>query len=88
MNLTFREVPDGRPGDGRPPLTPLRPIANRCQAGNCPTVYVTGSGSNPGTVVVQGYVVSAEQAGLDVPDGEMLVEIPFDLLTEAARQLS
>jgi hypothetical protein len=47
-------------------------------------VYASGSG----TLVVQGYAVSAERAGIDVPDGEILVEIPFDLLTEAVRRLS
>jgi hypothetical protein len=39
-------------------------------------------------LLVQGYALSAERAGLDVPDGEMLVEVPFDLLAEAVRNLS
>jgi hypothetical protein len=47
-------------------------------------VYV----SQAGAVVVQGYSVSARDAGIDVPDGETLVEIPFDLLAEAVRNIS
>jgi hypothetical protein len=39
-------------------------------------------------VVVQGYTVSGKRAGIDVPDGETLVEIPIELLTEAVRRLS
>jgi hypothetical protein len=38
--------------------------------------------------VVQGYTVSAERAGINLPDGEMLVEIPLDLLAEALQNLS
>jgi hypothetical protein len=47
-------------------------------------VYV----SDVGTLVVQGYAVPAERVGLAVPDGEARIEIPFDLLTEAVRNLS
>jgi hypothetical protein len=64
-------------------MTPLRPIANVCASSSCPTVYETGSGS----LVVQGYVVTAEQAGVDLPAGESLVEIPAELLAEALRNL-
>lgn len=70
-----------------PTLGPLRSVANKCNAGQCPTVYVSGSGDSA-TLVVQGFAVPAERAGITVPDGEMLVEIPLDLLTEAARNLS
>jgi hypothetical protein len=70
------------PGDTQP--IALRAVANKCAAGSCPTVYESGAG----TLVVQGYVVSAERAGIDVPSGEMLVEIPFDLLAEAMQKLS
>jgi hypothetical protein len=59
-------------------VTKLTVVAKSCSAGACPTIYRTGSGS----VVVQGYVVSAPQAGVDVPEGEALVEIPAELLTE------
>ncbi|WP_255657534.1 hypothetical protein [Actinoplanes sp. L3-i22] len=62
----------------------LTVVANSCTSGACPTIYRTGSGS----LVVQGYVVPARQAGVDVPDGEMLVEIPAELLAEALRNLS
>jgi hypothetical protein len=65
-------------------LTPLRPIANLCATTSCPTVYQSGNG----TLVVQGYVVTAEQAGLDLPAGESLVQIPTELLAEALRNLS
>ena len=61
----------------------LRPIANVCTSGSCPTVYENGTGS----LVVQGFVISAEQAGVAVPSGEALVEIPAALLAEALRNL-
>ena len=80
VNRTFQDEPDGASVS----LAPLRAVANRCATANCPTVYVSGSGS----LVVQGYAVSAERAGIDLPDGEMLVEIPIDLLTEAVQNLS
>jgi hypothetical protein len=65
-------------------LGPLQAVANVCTSGACPTVYMSASGR----LVVQGYAVSAEHAGVELPDGEMLVEIPLALLTEAARNLS
>jgi hypothetical protein len=71
------------PEIAQPPV-PLRAVANMCSAGSCPTVYETGSG----TLVVQGFAVTAESAGIDVPEGEMLVEIPVGLLAEAVRNLS
>ncbi|MEU4425864.1 hypothetical protein AB0F81_35035 [Actinoplanes sp. NPDC024001] len=64
----------------------LRPIANLCTAGSCPTVYEIDVDS--GRVVVQGYRMTAAQAGIDVPDGEALVEVPLDLLKEALRKVS
>ncbi|MEU8817894.1 hypothetical protein [Actinoplanes sp. NPDC048796] len=72
--------------DGAQPASraPLRAVANKCSSGSCPTVYASESG----TVVVQGFSVSAEQAGIDVPAGERLVEIPRELLVEAVRNLS
>jgi formylmethanofuran dehydrogenase subunit C len=60
-----------------------RVIANSCNSGACPTVYTDG-----GRVIVQGFATPAERVGIDVPEGEMLVEIPYDLLTEAFRNLS
>jgi hypothetical protein len=52
-------------------------VASLCGNGSCPTVYQT----DRGTLVVQGYTVTPQNAGLDVPNGEQLVEIPADLLT-------
>ena len=58
--------------------------ATRCGTSSCPTVYE----GTPGNIVVQGYIVSAASAGVEVPEGEMLVEIPSHLLTEALSKLS
>ena len=55
-----------------------------CSGGACPTVYM----SDRGTVVVQGYEIASADAELGVPAGERLVEIPADLLREAARLLT
>jgi len=77
--LVFNNEPQG---DARDTMS-LTAIASSCTTGTCPTVYQ----SDKGTVVVQGYDVSPESAGLDVPLGERLVEIPADLLREAALAL-
>ncbi|MDQ3708059.1 MAG: hypothetical protein M3387_01915 [Actinomycetota bacterium] len=54
-------------------------VSGGCSGGSCPTVYAT----DRGTYVVQGYTVgSGEDAGLDVPSGEALVEVPAGLLDE------
>jgi hypothetical protein len=50
--------------------------------GDSPIVYET----DRGTLVVQGHTVDPRQAGLTVPDGEKLVEIPAELLAELARR--
>ena len=63
---------------------PLELVNTLCGSTSCPTIYR----SNQGTLVVQGYTVSAANVGLDLPDGERLVEIPAELLAEAARLLS
>lgn len=47
-----------------------------CGNGPCPAVFETENG----TIVVQGFVVSAEQAGVSFPPGEAAVEIPRDVL--------
>lgn len=83
MIETFPAASDATPGR-KQQLAPLRPVANKCASGSCPTVYAS---ADPGSLVVQGFAVSAEQAGIDVPDGEMLVEIPVALLAEAFRNL-
>ena len=63
-----------------PPVTPgavPQPLTTLCGNGSCPTVYRT----DRGTVLVQG----PASAGVAVGDGELLVEIPRELLLEAAR---
>jgi hypothetical protein len=57
----------------------LESIAFSCTSGTCPTVYRT----DRGTLVVQGYAVDPAQAGVQIPEGERLVEIPIDLLLSA-----
>ena len=63
----------------------LRLIAdNGCSGGTCPTAYLT----DQGTAVIQGYVVDdpAALAQLGLPAGETAVEVPVELLVEAARK--
>jgi len=60
----------------------LKHLATFCGAGTCPTLYET----DRGTYVVQGYVVGSD-VGIDVPEGESLVEIPAELIAEAVRKL-
>jgi hypothetical protein len=54
-------------------------VITLCGGGSCPTVYRT----DRDTVLVQG----AAAGGVAVPDGELLVEIPRELLLEAARRI-
>jgi hypothetical protein len=61
-----------------------RLIVSACGTGTCPTIYRT----DRGTVLVQGYPVTAAQAGVDLPPGELLVEIPADLLLAAGGQVT
>jgi hypothetical protein len=61
-----------------PPLVTLSVVASWCGAGDCPTVYRT----DRGTLVVQGYTFNPETAGVAVPDGERMVEIPAELLAQ------
>lgn len=63
----------------------LRPVANLCTAGSCPTVYLDAAN---GSVVVQGFDVSPSAEGVEVPAGESLVRVPVALLREAMRNLS
>lgn len=49
-----------------------------CKDGDCPAVYRT----DRGTIAVQG-----DQISRPTPDGEAIVEIPVELLREAARAL-
>lgn len=62
----------------------LRSLFALCASGSCPTVYDSGRG----TIVIQGYTVSADHAGVALPAGEQLVEIPVELLRNAARGLT
>ena len=48
-----------------------------CSGGKCPTIY----GTDRGTIVVQGYIVT-EPTDAQLGDGEALVEIPADLLKD------
>ena len=64
--------------EAAPQLTLIKKL---CAGGSCPTVYQT----DRGTFVVQGYTVTAETAGLDLPAGEQLVEIPAELLAQALK---
>jgi hypothetical protein len=50
-----------------------------CGNGTCPSLYRTSQDS----FVVQGYAVSAQEVGIDLPDGELLVEIPAELIRKA-----
>jgi len=65
-----------------PPATPEpgpRVVISLCGHGTCPTVYLT----DRGTVLVQGVAAT----GVAVPEGEQLVEVPREVLLEAARRL-
>jgi hypothetical protein len=74
----MRHVESVKPDEKVPlELTLLKTV---CGNGTCPTVYQT----NRGTFIVQGYVVPG-QTGVQVPDGELLVEIPAELFQAAAR---
>ncbi|MBM2623261.1 hypothetical protein JIG36_47970 [Actinoplanes sp. LDG1-06] len=58
-------------------------LTSLCGSGTCPTVYRTAGQS----VVVQGHALTGEQAGVEVPDGEHLVEIPVEVLLAAADKI-
>ncbi|HET8657656.1 MAG TPA: hypothetical protein VFM55_01505 [Micromonosporaceae bacterium] len=55
-----------------------------CGAGECPTVYRT----DRGTLVVQGYTFQPAHAGIDLPPGEQMVEVPFELLADCVQAVS
>jgi hypothetical protein len=58
-------------------------LAASCTQGTCPTVYRT----DRGTLIVQGYDVEPDSAGVSIPAGERLVEIPIDLLRSAVEHI-
>lgn len=62
----------------------LEILTSYCESATCPTIYRT----DRGTLVVQGYALSAQRAGVEVPDGESLVEIPAELLAAAVQAAS
>jgi hypothetical protein len=76
--VTNQPLTDVQSATDSPQLTLVSKV---CGGGSCPTVYKT----DRDTFVVQGYVVAPEAAGVDVPSGEQLVEIPMALLAEAYR---
>ena len=51
---------------------------DECKSGDCPKIFLT----DRGTVEVQGYKV--RDHGLNLPEGEDLVEIPLSVLLKAA----
>jgi hypothetical protein len=57
-------------------------ISGDCNAGDCPTGYV----SNRNTVVFQGPVVASAQ-GLRLGVDEQAVELPVEIVKETARAL-
>ncbi len=59
-------------------LEPIAGPGGDCASGDCPTVYRT----DRGTLAVQGYVIANR-----APEGEAVVEIPIELLRDAARAL-
>ncbi|MCY1142039.1 hypothetical protein OWR29_28940 [Actinoplanes sp. Pm04-4] len=67
--------------DASPQLTI---VSSLCGSGTCPTVYRT----DRDTYLVQGYTVTAEDAGLDLPAGEQLVEIPAEIFAQAMKATS
>jgi hypothetical protein len=64
----------------------LRFLGSTSEAGTCPSLYET----DRGTIVVQGLAVTDPDARGDlrhVLEGETVVEVPRELLTEIARRL-
>jgi hypothetical protein len=59
----------------------LKIVTSLCGSGTCPTIYE----SDRGTLIIQGYPVDAAHAGVVVPEGESLVEIPAELLAKLSR---
>jgi hypothetical protein len=77
-------MPATTPGAGEPVETAMVLVASLCGSGTCPTIYRT----DRGTVVIQGAVVMAAGAGLDLPEGEALVEVPEEFLVSALAEIS
>jgi hypothetical protein len=69
--------------DAEPSLTLHQLAWSPCGAGSCPTVFAT----DRDTIVVQGYAVAPSTAGVTIPEGELLVEIPRWLLLNSVEAL-
>ncbi|GLY07884.1 MULTISPECIES: hypothetical protein [Actinoplanes] len=80
MNRDFGEMTDS----SVPRPVQAEMISGACSTGSCPTVYRTAHGS----LVVQGGVVPGGVAGVELPEGETFVEIPLELLLDAAHRMS
>lgn len=61
---------------GPTPNVSLERLTVACDGGGCPALYRT----DRGTVVVQGYAFEPAHAGVTMPPGEQMVEIPVELL--------
>lgn len=59
----------------------LEHVVTLCGNGTCPTVYRT----DRGTYVIQGYPVQGDGLDIAVGPGELLVEVPAELLASAVR---
>lgn len=80
--MTNRKDADLQVAADGPPVTPAsvpRLLTSLCGGGSCPAIYHT----DRDTLLVQGHAV----AGIVTPDGELVVEIPSELLLEAARRI-
>lgn len=78
------EAPDTRAPSATPSIV-LEPLAGAaCAGGECPAIYRT----DRGTLVVQGYTFPPGDAGMDLPSGEQMVEIPVELFATCAEMIS
>ena len=59
-------------------------IAKLCTTQSCPAVYSRKNGR----AVIQGYRVDPAHHDVDLPDDEGLVEVPMELILEAAARLA
>jgi hypothetical protein len=80
-NEDYVQLPPVSSEPGPPAVeSELRRVTALCNAGSCPTVYRT----DRGTLVIQGRAIKAIGVGVDLADGEALVEIPEELVTRLA----
>jgi len=57
---------------------------SNCGNGPCPTIYE----SETGTIIVQGFDVKPSDAGLQLPPGEGMVEIPRYMIEQLISRFS